>query len=193
MMSIEGKEQCNRCNQTNSLPVQAHHDRGRVGQKVNVVVVRPRQWEALRLLEDGAMLLEEAVQQGLLLRDRHQGRGRLRPACGLCPLDVVPHDAALVMAVRSQVMGPNVRRKSTLRMKSKQLKSMLTQVMSYSSLAMEMGTWQAIPAQRRRSPLATVTQSCLSPKGAKPRETMWPPTGNYRWSRCRAGPRSVST
>jgi hypothetical protein len=58
------------------------------------VVVRPRRWKASRLLEDGAMLLEEAVQQGLLLRGRHQGRGRLRPACGLRSLDAVPHNAS---------------------------------------------------------------------------------------------------
>lgn len=38
------------------------------------------------------MLLEEAVQQGLLLKGCHQGRGRLRPARDLRSQDIVPYD-----------------------------------------------------------------------------------------------------
>jgi hypothetical protein len=48
------------------VAVRAHGDWNCVWQEVDVVVVRAGRWKTPRLLEDGAVLLQEAIQQGLL-------------------------------------------------------------------------------------------------------------------------------
>jgi hypothetical protein len=48
------------------VAVRAHRDRGGVGQQVDAIVIRARRWEPRGLIEDGAMLLLQQVQQRLL-------------------------------------------------------------------------------------------------------------------------------
>ena len=79
------------------------------------MVVRPFRREPLRFLEDGAVLLQEAVQHGLLgVRDGCQ-RALLRRVRGggayALPADATPaRQKAIVMASKSQRMAPKVRR-----------------------------------------------------------------------------------
>jgi hypothetical protein len=134
------------------------------------MVIRSGWWKALRLLEDGDMVLEKPVEHGPLGvggRDR-----RSRPRC--TQARVARHTTwrpsrwkTSIRASKSQVMGPNMHRKSTPRTKSKQPRSMPTHVMVSSAPAIETSMPRAIPAHGKRSPLATVTQSWspVTPRG----------------------------
>jgi hypothetical protein len=80
-----------------------------------------------------------------------------------------------VSARKFDCMVPNVSKKSTPRMKSKQPRRIPTHVMEKDSSLMMTGTSRAMPAQGRRSPLATVTRRCSPPAIASPRRLIMSP------------------
>jgi hypothetical protein len=93
---------------------------------VYAVVIRSSWWEPLRLLEDSGVVLEKSVEHGSL---DVGGSDAPRPGAARHTTWRPSHWKTSVRASKSQVMVPNVHRNSTLRMKSKQLRSMLTHVM----------------------------------------------------------------